>query len=137
LLVSRLDQEEAYVPWMETYALQINRIAAAADLPIVDLLSAPTSPPGPSAADVAAASEMSDADRAEFIRSMVSRLAERLEDEPEDLDGWMRLANAYAVLQEEDRAIEAYRKVEALLEQQPANDPRRAAVRDALERLGG
>ena len=57
--------------------------------------------------------------------------------EPEDLDGWMRLANAYAVLQEEDRAIEAYRKVEALLEQQPANDPRRAAVRAALERLGG
>ena len=118
-------------------SLNVFRIAAAADLPIVDLLSAPTSPPGPSAADVAAASEMSGADRAEFIRSMVSRLAERLEDEPVDLDGWMRLANAYAVLQEEDRAIEAYRKVEALLEQQPANDPRRAAVRDALERLGG
>jgi cytochrome c-type biogenesis protein CcmH len=80
---------------------------------------------------------MNDADRAEFIRSMVSRLAGRLEDEPEDLDGWMRLANAYTVLQEQDRAIEAYRKAEALLEQQPANDPRRAAVRAALERLGG
>ncbi|MBW4985245.1 c-type cytochrome biogenesis protein CcmI [Mameliella sp. CS4] len=137
LLVSRLDQEEAYVPWMETYTLQINRIAAAADLPIADLPRGPASQLGPNAADVVAASEMSDADRAEFIRSMVSRLAERLEDEPEDLDGWIRLANAYTVLQEQDRAIEAYRKAEALLEHQPTNDPRRAAVRDALERLGG
>jgi cytochrome c-type biogenesis protein CcmH len=137
LLVSRLNQEEAYVPWMETYAAQINRIAAAADLPVVNLPSGPTTQPGPSAADVAAASEMNDADRAEFIRSMVSRLAERLEDEPDDLDGWMRLANAYTVLQEPDRAVEAYRKAEALLEQQPASDPRRAAVRAALERLGG
>ena len=49
----------------------------------------------------------------------------------------MRLANAYTVLQEQDRAIEAYRKAEALLEQQPADDPRRPAVRDALEQLGG
>ena len=137
LLVSRLNQEDAYVPWMETYAAQINRIAAAADLPVVDLPNGPTSQPGPSAADVAAASELSDADRAEFIRSMVSRLAERLKDDPEDLDGWMRLANAYTVLQEQDRAIEAYRKAEALLEQQPADDPRRPAVRDALEQLGG
>lgn len=137
LLVSRLNQEDAYVPWMETYAAQINRIAAAADLPVVDLPNRPTSQPGPSAADVAAASELSDADRAEFIRSMVSRLAERLKDDPEDLDGWMRLANAYTVLQEQDRAIKAYRKAEALLEQQPADDPRRPAVRDALEQLGG
>ena len=137
LLVSRLNQEDDYVPWMETYAAQINRIAAAADLPVVDLPSGPTSQPGPSAADVAAASELSDADRAEFIRSMVSRVAERLKDDPEDLDGWMRLANAYTVLQEHDRAIEAYRKAEALLEQQPADDPRRPAVRDALEQLGG
>ena len=137
LLVSRLNQEKTFVPWMETYVLQINRIAAAADLPVVNLPSGPTSPPGPSAADVATASEMNDADRAEFIRSMVSRLAERLEDEPDDLDGWMRLANAYTVLEEPDRAVEAYRKAEALLEQQPASDPRRAAVRAALERLGG
>ena len=137
LLVSRLNQEESFVPWMETYATQINRIAAAADLPPVDFPRASTTQPGPSAADIAAASEMSDADRAEFIRSMVSRLAERLEDEPEDLDGWMRLANAYTVLQEQDRAIAAYRKAEALLERQPADDPRRAVVRDALEQLGG
>lgn len=136
LLVSRLNQEVTYLPWMETYAAQINRIAAAANLPVVELPSGPTSKPGPSAADVAAASEMSDADRAEFIRSMVSRLAERLEDEPNDLDGWMRLGNAHSVLQEQNRAIEAYRRAEALLEQQPSNDPRHAVVQDALKQLG-
>ena len=45
--------------------------------------------------------------------------------------------DTYTVLQEQDRAIAAYRKAEALLERQPADDPRRAVVRDALEQLGG
>ena len=42
---------------------------------------------GPTAADIAAAQAMSGEDRAAFIRSMVERLASRLESQPEDLDG--------------------------------------------------
>jgi cytochrome c-type biogenesis protein CcmH len=137
LLLSRLDEEETFAPWMEVYAQQINRIAAEEGLPAFQTPMARGRQPGPSAADVAAAADMTDEDRAVFIRSMVSRLAARLEDDPEDLDGWMRLANAYSVLQERNLAIEAYRKAQALLEEMPSDDPRKALVREALEQLGG
>ena len=60
--------------------------------------------PGPSAADVAAAADMSGEDRSAMIRSMVSRLEERLKAEPKDLDGWLRLARAFTVLGDKDKA---------------------------------
>ena len=61
-------------------------------------------PRGPSSADVAAARQMSPKDRDAMIRAMVARLAERLEGAPDDLAGWRRLARAYAVLGEVDKA---------------------------------
>ncbi len=57
------------------------------------------SPPrGPSAADMKAAEKMSDADRAEMIRGMVASLAQRLADNPSDMQGWQRLMQSYIVL---------------------------------------
>jgi cytochrome c-type biogenesis protein CcmH len=53
------------------------------------------------APDVAA---MSPAERDAFIASMVGRLAERLEKDGKDLDGWLRLARAYKVLGKDDEA---------------------------------
>ena len=70
--------------------------------------------PGPSAADVEAASQMSAEDQSDMIRSMVNRLAERLENEPDDLEGWKRLARAYQVLGENEKADEARAKIKAL-----------------------
>ena len=49
-----------------------------------------------------------------MIRSMVERLAARLQTAPDDLDGWTRLARAYAVLGERDKAAEAYDRAAAL-----------------------
>ena len=49
---------------------------------------------GPTAADIEAAGAMSDGDRADMIQSMVERLANRLEANPEDPEGWKRLGNA-------------------------------------------
>lgn len=63
---------------------------------------------GPSAEDMAAAAQMSPEEREAFIRSMVERLALKMEENPQDLEGWMRLANAYRVLEEYDRAREAW-----------------------------
>ena len=51
---------------------------------------------------------MSPSDRQEFIRSMVQRLADRLEDQPDDFDGWMRLGRAYGVLRKNTEAAKAY-----------------------------
>jgi cytochrome c-type biogenesis protein CcmH len=64
----------------------------------------PAAAPGPNAADVAAAADMSADQRARMVRGMVARLAERLSHDGSDLDGWVRLVRAYAVLGEDDRA---------------------------------
>ncbi|HKP25563.1 MAG TPA: c-type cytochrome biogenesis protein CcmI [Dongiaceae bacterium] len=54
--------------------------------------------PGPSAEDMAAAEQMTPEQRQAFIESMVERLAAKMKEEPENLEGWIRLANAYGVL---------------------------------------
>ncbi len=59
---------------------------------------------GPTAQDVAAARSMSPEERQAMIRSMVDRLAARLEQYPNDKDGWTRLAHAYDVLGETEKA---------------------------------
>jgi cytochrome c-type biogenesis protein CcmH len=59
---------------------------------------------GPTAQDVAAAQSMSPEERQAMIRSMVDRLAARLEQNPNDKDGWTRLAHAYDVLGESEKA---------------------------------
>jgi len=69
---------------------------------------------GPTQEDMQNASEMSEEDRAELIRAMVERLADRLEENPDDLEGWKRLARAYQVLGEKDKAIEARNKIKEL-----------------------
>lgn len=71
-------------------------------------------PPGPTQEDVNAAQEMSAEDRSAFIRSMVARLAERLEENPNDPEGWERLIRAYEVLGETDKAAEARQKLDAI-----------------------
>ncbi|MFG1391423.1 c-type cytochrome biogenesis protein CcmI [Xanthobacter agilis] len=63
--------------------------------------------PGPSAADVANAANMSTGDRNVMIRGMVQKLQDRLTAEPGDLDGWLRLARAYKVLGDTDKAKSA------------------------------
>ncbi len=92
-------------------------------------------PSGPSAADVAAASEMSAEERSAMIRSMVDRLAARLEEEPDDLEGWLRLARSYQVLGETDEARAALARAEALAAELPADSPLRGAVKEALRNL--
>jgi cytochrome c-type biogenesis protein CcmH len=55
-------------------------------------------PPGPSEEDMANAAQMTPEQRQAFIESMVERLAAKMKEEPENLEGWIRLANAYGVL---------------------------------------
>jgi cytochrome c-type biogenesis protein CcmH len=62
------------------------------------------SSPGPSARDLADARSMSPEQRLTMIRGMVDRLAERLDQHPDDKEGWARLAHAYDVLGEPDKA---------------------------------
>ena len=52
----------------------------------------------------------------EMINQMVERLAKRLETNPEDLQGWARLARAYKVQGRLPEAIKAYEKSGSLLD---------------------
>lgn len=99
----------------------------------------PSTPPrGPDQATIDAAASMPAADRTQMIRGMVARLAERLEQEPNDLDGWLRLGQSWMVLNEPENAADAYeraaplrgddvtiplRAVEALLKGRAVSDP--------------
>ena len=54
--------------------------------------------PGPSPEAMRAARDMSEEERTAMIENMVAGLAQRLENDGGDLDGWLRLMRAYKVL---------------------------------------
>ncbi len=126
-------ESPADAPWMDTLKNQISGVAETLGVPVPDGLEgmavaaapspsampsmpgmpSPSAAPGPSQQDIAAAQSMSAGEQSAMIRSMVARLAARLEDEPEDIEGWRRLANAYGVLGETEQAIDAYTRAAA------------------------
>jgi cytochrome c-type biogenesis protein CcmH len=103
----------ADAPWLPTVREALERVGGAAE---------PQVPRGPSSADVAAASQMTPADRNVMIRGMVEELAARLAQDGSDVDGWLRLMRAYVVLGDRDKARSA------------AEDARRA-LKDAPDML--
>lgn len=66
--------------------------------------------PGPAPEDRAAMAALSPEERQAQIRSMVDGLAVRLENDPSDIEGWLRLAQSRTVLGEPEAAKEAYRR---------------------------
>ncbi|TPL92904.1 c-type cytochrome biogenesis protein CcmI [Mesorhizobium sp. B2-3-10] len=62
---------------------------------------------GPDAADVDAASSMSQQDREAMINTMVAGLDDKLRQNPRDPEGWMRLVRSYVVLGKADQARDA------------------------------
>ena len=63
-----------------------------------------------------AAAELSPGDRAAMIEGMVAALAARLEDEPDDAEGWARLIRSYVVLDQRGSAAAALRSARAALD---------------------
>jgi cytochrome c-type biogenesis protein CcmH len=100
----------ADAPWMQLVNQHIVKNGGAVT-PGQDTAQAPGNPsqaPGnPSQADVAAAENMSQGDRQAMIRGMVDSLAERLKQDPNNLEGWVRLVRSYAVLGDKPKAEEA------------------------------
>ena len=91
--------------------------------------AAPAAPPapaapaagasGPSATDIAAAAKLAPDQQNDMVRSMVTRLSDRLKQDGNDIEGWQRLLRAYMVLGERDKA------------QAAATDAKRALASDA------
>lgn len=82
---------------------------------------------------MAAAKEMTDTDRNAMVRGMVDRLAERLKQNGEDVEGWLRLVRAYLVMGERDKAASA----RADARQAVANDAERLRqLNEGLRNMG-
>ncbi len=136
-----LRQSTAEAPWRPAVAQQIQEAAASLGIEAPEIPVAPDpvgggarpgdAQRGPSATDVEAAGQMSAEDRATFVRSMVARLAERLEAEPGDFQGWLRLARAYGVLGEATQARGALSHAEAAIRELPEDAPERAQLEAA------
>lgn len=136
VLVDRLEAANGFYPWMEVFVASANRIGEqTGDDPITLASFAPMlgGGRGPDAADVAAARDLSPADRMAFVRSMVEGLAARLEDDPGDVDGWFRLVRAYDVLGQADDAADARAKARTAIEALPQDDPRRSSMLSTLK----
>ena len=71
---------------------------------------------------IAASKDLAEGDRNAMVRGMVDRLATRLKQNGDDVDGWLRLVRAYLVMGERDKAKGA------------STDARQAVASDA-ERL--
>lgn len=69
---------------------------------------------GPTTEQMEAAAAMSNEDRTAMIESMVAGLAARLEEEPDDVEGWTMLARSYGVLGDAEKSAEAYARAIAL-----------------------
>jgi cytochrome c-type biogenesis protein CcmH len=89
--------------------------------------------PALSDTDMAAAKGMAAGDQNAMIRGMVDRLATRLKQNGEDVEGWLRLVRAYMVLGETDKARSASADARAAL---GGDAGRLKQLNDGLKGLG-
>jgi cytochrome c-type biogenesis protein CcmH len=94
-------------PWVEQLRLLIAD-AEAMGGDMGTLAGDDSLPSGPTQEDIDAAAEMTPDEQMVMIRGMVEGLALRLEDEPDNLEGWARLAQSYGILSEWRLARDAY-----------------------------
>lgn len=71
-------------------------------------------PAGPDEATLNAAAQMPPGQREQMIRGMVAQLAAKMQSDPNNLEGWLRLGRAYVVLGERNRAVAAFQHAAAL-----------------------
>jgi len=93
-------------PWIGFVGAALARVTGevvASD----DPTGRPVASAGPTGADLAAASGMTETQRNDMVRGMVQRLADRLHANGNDVDGWLRLVRAYAMLGDRDKAKDA------------------------------
>ncbi len=98
-----LDEGPADAPWVAAIRAQIEEVAYRAGVNFTLPSEA-----GPSAADMAAAGDMSADDRQEMIAGMVSQLSDRLALDGGSVEEWNQLIRALVVLDRRDEAQVIY-----------------------------
>jgi len=103
--------------------------------PLVEAALTRVAPGAPALPDgaMAAAKDMSESDRSAMIRGMVERLATRMKQNGDDVEGWLRLVRAYMVMGDRDKAKSALSDAR----QAVANDAERLRqLNEGLKNLG-
>ncbi|WGW02419.1 c-type cytochrome biogenesis protein CcmI [Tropicibacter oceani] len=90
-------------------------------------------PRGPSQADMAAAADMTDEERQDMIRGMVSQLSDRLASEGGPPQDWARLISSLGILGDTDQARAIWTEAQAVFADQPEA---LQALRAAAQRAG-
>lgn len=102
-------------PLREEIAKRIAQAAKAAGVPLPVL--ARGLPPATAVAEADSTDAVAivpESEQKTMVAAMAAKLAARLEIEPDDADGWMRLGYAYVVMHDRERAAEAYDRALAL-----------------------
>jgi len=104
--IARRVAEAAKLAGVAPPPLPAGRAIAAASAAVPVASAAATAPPagGPDAAAVAAAANMAPEQRDTM------QLADRLDKNPDDADGWLKLGRAYLVLKQPNKAADAYNR---------------------------
>ncbi|UWQ42901.1 c-type cytochrome biogenesis protein CcmI [Leisingera aquaemixtae] len=109
----------ADAPWVKGIQGQIEEMAFRAGVeyrPIPPGGGTAPALPGPSAEDMAGASELSAEEQQEMIRGMVTRLSDRLASEGGSAEEWARLIGALSILGETERARTVYAEARGAFE---------------------
>jgi len=88
---------------------------------------------GPSAEDIRNAESMAPKDRTAMIRGMVDGLANRLEQQPRDAEGWIKLIRSRVVLGDTELANKSLEQALTIFRE---DEPERTRIVDAARQLG-
>lgn len=127
-----LRESDPSAPWVPTIRERIEDLAWRAGVTDYQL-PAEEGAPGPSAADLDAADDMSVEDRQQMIRGMVDGLSQRLAEEGGTPTEWARLIRALGVLGETDQATAIWTEAQTRFADAPEA---MALVREAAQAAG-
>ena len=98
-----LETAPADAPWISAVQSQLASLQPGTEAgPLSGASSAP--PANPTAADIAAAQNMSPEDRQAMVASMIDSLEAKLADNPDNVAGWLRLVRSHVVTGDRDKA---------------------------------
>lgn len=118
----------ADAPWLPVVKSRIEETASKLGLDIASVMPQPL----PAAEPASASPEQEAAERQKLIDGMVRQLETKLAANPDDVDGWVRLARSYRVLGQNDKAVNAAQEA---VKRGPNQATAHLALADAL--LGG
>lgn len=141
-LLALLNAAPAEAQWTTQVRNAVETIAQRNNIDVAGRLPPPRQPaastataaiPGPTREQMAAASSIPPAQQDEMVKGMVDRLAARLQSNPRDAEGWVRLMRSRMVLGERDAAGAALRSALAAFNGDSATQ---GQLRTAARELG-